>query len=242
MGLNHSPRINTDGLILYLDPANTRCFIPGETTCTNLITGGLVTGANGTPNAGTHIPNPNYFPVHSPNYSGVFDFTGGKGMNCEEDLGAHTELSLVLWFYKNSSAAQYFTDARNNGGQWFLSNYSNVNINYAETLRYNFDASYNSSSTNFLNQWHHMVAVSDSIRSYLYLDGYEISSHPTYRTSYVSTTSINENLGKNFRIGTRYSTIASWTGLMGPILAYNRVLNSAEVKQSFDAIRSRFGI
>ena len=242
VGVFAGPEIVEDGLVLALDAGNSRCFNDGETSCKNLITGGLVTGASGTPGSGTHTPNTANFPAYSSNNGGIFDFTGGKGMNCEENLGSHTELSLSMWFYKTSSATEYFTDARNDGGQWFLSNYTSVNINYTDALRYNFDATYNASNADFLNNWHHMVVTSDASRSYLYLDGYEISVHPKYRTSYVSTTSIDEDLGKNFRIGTRYTTSAPWTGYMGPILIYNKALTASEIRQNFNANRSRFGI
>ena len=240
MATNYNPRVVTDGLVLCLDAGNTKCFNSGDTACKNLVTGGLVTGASGSPGSGTHTPNSANFPSYSSINGGVFNFSGGKGMNCEEDLGSHTELSLSMWFYKSSSAVEYFTDARNDGGQWFLSNYSGENINYTDALRYNFDAAYNASNSDFIGQWHHMVVTSNSTRSYLYLDGYEISVHPKYRTSYVSTTSINENLGKNFRIGTRYTTSAQWTGYMGQILIYNRALTAQEIQQNYNATKSRF--
>ena len=242
MALAHSPRIVTDGIIFHIDAGNPKCFQSGSTTCTNLITGGLVTGASGGPGTGVHTPNPANFPLYSSNNGGIFNFSGGKGMNCEEDLGFHTQLSLSIWFYKTSAGTEYFTDGRNNGGQWFLSNYLSRNINYTSAMQYNFDEVYNASNTDFMNNWHHMVVTSDVSRSYLYLDGYEVSVHPTYRTSYVSTTSIDEDLGKNFRIGTRYTTSGQWTGYMGPITIYNRVLTAEEIQQNFNALKGRYGI
>jgi hypothetical protein len=241
---NYSPKISTDGLALCLDPANPKCFTPGETTCRNLVTEGVVTGASGTPGSGSHSPNSSNFPSFSSQNVGVFDFAGGKGMNCEEDLGGSTgELTLILCFYRsNSSGTDYFTDARNDGGQWFLSNYSGENINYTNDLRYNFDASYNPASSDFINHWFHMAVTSDGNGSLLYLNGYEISSHPKYRNSYVSTTSLDEALGRNFRIGTRYTTSGQWVGLMGPIYAYKRKMSAEEIYQNFSGLRNRYGI
>jgi len=232
----------TFGLVLHLDPADPQCFQGGQTTCRNLVTNGLVTGASGTPGSGGHTPNPSNFPAYSSNNGGIFDFTGGKGMNCEEDLGSHTEFSLSMWFYKTSAGIEYFTDARNNGGEWFLSNYTGKNINYTEQMSYNFDSTYNASNTDFLNNWHYMVVTSDNSRSYLYLDGHEISVHPKYRRSYVTNASVDEDLGKNFRIGTRFTTSNPWTGYMGQIAIYNRVLTAAEITQNFGAFRLRYGI
>jgi len=236
------PNIVEENLILVVDAGNPKCFTPGNTSGANIITGGALTGANGQPNAGTHTPNTANFPAYNSTNGGVFDFAGGRGINCDEDLGAHTIVTLSMWFYKNSSSSQYFTDARNDGGQWFLSNYSGENINYTDALRYNFDATYNGSNSDFLNNWIHMTVVSNSGGSLLYLNGYEISVHPTFRTSYVSTSSLDEDLGRNFRIGTRYTTSTQWTGLFGPIHIYERALSAEEIYQNFNATRERFGV
>jgi len=222
------------GLILHLDPGNPNCFSSGDTTCKNLVTGGLVTGANGTPGRGTHSPNSSNFPSYSSNFGGVFNFSGGKGMNCEENLGFRSEMSLCMWFYKTDGGGDYFTDARNNNGQWFLSNYTSDNINYTERLTYNFGGSYNSTNTNFLNNWQFMCVTSTPDGSKLYLNGNLISGG--------SRNSVNSNFGVNFRIGTRYTTSSQWTGFMGPIYAYDRQLSADEVQQNFNITRSRFNV
>ena len=233
MGFSRGPKIPTNGLILALDAGNPKCFTSGDTTCNNIITGGLLTGASGTPSSGTHTPDTSNFPTYNSTNGGVFDFAGGRGMNFEEDLGFTTTRTLIMWFYKNSSNTQYFSDARNNGGQWFLSNYSGENINYTDALRYNFGGSYNASHPDFINKWHCMTVTSDNTESRLYLSGEEVDS-------YVSQNSIDEDFGKNFRIGTRYTTSTEWTGYFGPILAYDRVLSDSEILNYYNATKSRF--
>ena len=79
-----------------------------------------------------------------------------------------------------------------------------------------------------------MVVTSNSGGSQIFIDG-------TKRTADDSD-SVDEDLGVNFRIGTRYTTTASWTGYMGPIHIYNRVITDEEVIQNFNAFRGRFGI
>lgn len=232
MSSTGGPNISSQDLILYLDAANPKCFQSGWTTCNNLITNGLVTGANGSPGAGTHTPNPSNFPTYNSANGGVFDFAGGKGMNCEENLGFRTETTLIMWFYKNSGNTQYFSDARNNGGQWFLSNYTSDNINYTEQMTYNYDGVYNASNSNFLNKWTHMVVTSTGSGSKLYLNGELISTG--------IRNSIDEDFGVNFRIGTRYTTSAPWTGYMGPILAYGREISQDEVLEHYNGTKYRF--
>ena len=237
MAIYAGPEIVNDGLILHLDPANQRCFNPGDSFCRNLVTGGLVNGASGTPLASTHVPNDLNFPAHSSLHGGIFDFSGsgGRGMNCEENLGFRTTTSLCIWFYKTSSAGEYISDARNNGGQWFLTNYINYNITYQGSLGYNYDDVYTTNSPNFLNNWQHMVVTSEDTGSKLYLNGQEV-------LNYGRQDSIDEDFGVNFRIGTRYTTSGQWTGYMGLISAYDRVLAAAEIQQNFEATRSRYGV
>ena len=234
MATKGGPSLTTNGLILALDAGDPNCFISGNTTCRNLITGGNISGANGNPSSGTHTPNPSNFPAYNATNGGVFDFAGGRGMNCDENLGAQTTSSICMWFYKNSSGTQYFADGRNNGGDWFLSNYSSNNITWENKLRYNYNPTYNSSPSDFLNQWIFMVVTSNSSGSKLYLNGSEVST--------TSSTSADEDFGINYRIGTRYTTSAQWTGYMGPIYFYNTVLTAKEVLQNFNSQKSRFGL
>lgn len=79
-----------------------------------------------------------------------------------------------------------------------------------------------------------MIFTSDGTGSKLYIDG-------TERTLVLSG-SVTENLGVNYRIGTRYTTSSEWTGYMGPIKIYNRVITAAEAWTNFLAIRERYGI
>jgi len=228
------PNIIKNGLIFALDAGSTRCFSNGDTTATDLVQEFNCSGANGTPGSGTHSPSTGNFPAYNSVNGGVFDFAGGKGINIDGDLGTTTESSICLWFYKNSSNVQYFFDGRNDGGRWFLSNYNNSNINWDNNLRYNYESSYNTSASDFLNKWIFMVATSDSSGSKLYLNGSEVLTS--------TSTSVDEDFGKNFRIGTRYTTSASsqWTGYMGPIYFYNKVLTSSEVNQNYQVHKNRF--
>jgi hypothetical protein len=221
-----------------LDPANTCCVKLGETTAINLVTEGLITGANGAPGSGTHTPLPANFPKIS-FVSGiegaVFNFAGGKGMNCDEDLGTRTTTTISMWLYKNSSETQYISDARNGGGQWFISNYLSYNLNYTEQMRYNFDVSYNASSPSFLNQWVHMTVTSNATESKIYINGVEETA--------TTSNSIDEDLGPNFRIGCPLSGIsATWTGYMGPIHIYDTVLSDTEILQNFNSHKTRYGL
>jgi len=204
-----------------------------------MVTGGQLTGASGSPGSGAHTAATSNFPAYNSLYGGIFDFAGGRGMNCDENLGTTTTSTICMWLWRNTTDnTQYFADGRNGGGDWFLSNYGSQNINWENRLQYKFNgAAATYDQTAFpTNQWLHMVAVSGPGGSALYLDG------ETPPEALVASTSADEDFGTNYRIGTRYTTSSEWTGYMGPIFFYNRELSADEAKQNFKAHRSRFGV
>lgn len=249
MSVNYRPHVPQGDLVFAIDAENPKCqFVAGSTSCRNIITSGLVTGASGNPGSGTHSPAGANFPAYNASYTGaktaVFDFSGGRGMNIEEDLGSSNGgLTISMWLYKNSTNTQYFTDGRNNGGQWFLSNYLDENINFTNRLGYNFDATYTNNPPEMVNRWIHMCITSGTTGHFVYLNGYEITVNPySYRNVYAYQNSIDLDLGRNYRIGTRYTTSSEWTGAMGPIHIWKRQLDAAEVLQTFNAHKNRFDL
>ena len=100
-------------------------------------------------------------------------------------------------------------------------------------VSYDFSGTYDASDSAFLNQWIHMVATSNSSESKLYLNGQLVTGG--------NRASTDEDFGKNFRIGTRYTTSAEWTGYMGPIYLYDRALSAQEALEVFNAHKIRFG-
>ena len=232
MGAYGGPDIVTDGLIFGIDAGSTRCFTSGDTTATDLVQGFNCSGASGNPGSGTHTPDTANFPVYNSTKSGVFDFAGGKGINVDGDLGNLTTSSMSMWLYRAPGATQYVSDGRNNGGQWFLSNYTNFNLNWHNSLKYNFEDPYNVSAPEFINKWVHMTVTSDSTGSKIYINGvYAVAT---------TTLSADEDFGINFRIGTRYTTDAEWNGKMGSIYFYDKALTAAEVLQNYNAQKNRF--
>ena len=227
------PDIVDDGLIFGLDAGSTRCFTSGNTTATDLVQGFNCSGANGHPGAGTHTPNTANFPVYNSTKGGVFDFAGGKGINVDGNLGSTSASSICSWiYYPSGTSVRYLTDGRNNGGQWFLMNYTNYNLNWHNTLQYNFEDPYNASAPEFINKWVHMTVTSNSSGSKIYINGVEKTA--------TGTASADEDFGINFRIGTRYTTSSEWTGKMGSIYLYDKALSASEALQNFNAQKSRF--
>ena len=237
MATRYSPKVTTRGLIFLIDPVNPRCVGAGDTHCLDLVGGKRCSGASGHPGTGTHTENTSNFPAieketSTNNSSHVFYFTGSRGINIDEDLGSHTACTAGMWLYKTSTGGTYMFDFRNNGGNWWLNNYSSYNYNIHNTMRYIFGGGSYSASDYPINVWIHLMITSDSSGSKIYLNGRE-------RTAAYST-SVNESFGINGRIGTRYTTSGGHVGVMGPIYLYNKVLSAAEVKQNFLAHVGRY--
>ena len=232
MGAYGGPDIVTDGLIFGIDAGSTRCFTSGDTTATDLVQGFNCSGASGNPGSGTHTPDTANFPVYNSTKGGVFDFAGGKGINVDGDLGNHSTSSMSMWLYKGSTSTQYVTDARNDSGSWFLSNYTSYNLNWHNTLQYNFETPYNSNTTDFIITWVHMTVTSDSTGSKIYINGVYAAA--------TGEASADEDFGINFRIGTRYTTDTEWTGKMGSIYLYDKALSASEALQNYNAQKNRF--
>jgi len=226
------PDIVTYGLIFALDAGSSRCFTSGDTTATDLVQGFNCSGANGNPMTGTHTPNTANFPVYNSVNGGVFDFAGGKGINVDGDLGSTSSSSISMWLYRSLNSTQYITDGRNDGGEWFLSNYVSFNLTWHQTLKYNFEDPYNASAPEFINKWVHMTVTSDSTGSKIYING--------VYTAATSESSADEDFGINYRIGTRYTTSSQWAGKMGSIYFYDKALSATEALQNYNAQKTRF--
>jgi hypothetical protein len=232
MSTSYSPKIVTDSLIFLLDASNPKCFQSGWTQATDLIGGKPCYGASGTPGGTAQVPVIANMPTFSSYNKGVFYFNNTTGINVGESLGSHSALSYSVWFYKTSTGGDYFFDARNNGGVWFLSNYDSYNINWNSNMRYNFQAPYSSNPTGYLNNWYHMLATSDSSGTKLFLNGVEMSL--------TTSNSTTETLGINLRIGTRYTFSSHWVGYMGPIAIYNKKMTAENALLIYNQHKSRF--
>ena len=94
MGYNFSPKIVTDGLVLYLDAANPKSYVSGSTTWRDLSRG----GNNG------NLINGSF----SNNNNGVIDFNGvNTTVNLQvnpQQLGMISgSYSIICWFYPDTS-------------------------------------------------------------------------------------------------------------------------------------------
>ena len=233
MGLAHSPRIVTDGIVLALDAANTKSYGGSGTTWIDI--SGKGNNATLTSMNGANFDSAN---------GGSFTFDGTS------DYVAETaSLSDTFWqgnwtasFWVNFDTLNTTTGGASDkilihhgssitrGGLHLVQRNSRIRFGlYADDLE--------STSTVSTGTWYNLVFALNNI-SYakaIYINGTLDSSH-TGGGAYTGSGTNTKIGGKNLSFGTLFD------GFMSFCSFYNRVLTAAEVKQNYNALRGRYGI
>jgi uncharacterized repeat protein (TIGR02543 family) len=230
-------RVNEDlissGLILNLDAGNPGSY-PETGTFWYDISGNGYNAYGATSNTSTNTPA--NFPTWEGNNGGRFYFDGSKGLNIAQNMGSYSLGTHEICLYRadTGSSSRYIADARNSGGNWWLTNYVSYNINIHSALQVNNPSTYQHDS-NLWNRWICIVITSNSSGSKFYVNGEEITDSRIIKSS-----PLNMNLGSNFRIATRYTFSGGWLGYIANYRIYNRVLSDSEILQNYNVFKNRF--
>ena len=228
MAFRYSPKIVTDGLVLYLDSINTKSYVSGSTSWVDI---------SKTLKTGTLVNNPSF----SNNYITFSSSTSQYGT--VPSLG-----DLPLWTVE---VFVKFNSSYNNkvsmvvGGQYNLSNKLNFSIgtnnspsNYNISVGFYDGSWHNTTGINYsTNTWFHIVGTYDGATIKQYTNGNQVDS-----LNYVGTPSS----GGEIRINRRWDDVVLSSNLfdtsIGLIRIYNRSLNSSEIIQNYNATKSRYGL
>ena len=228
MGLAHSPRIVTDGLVLALDAANTKSYGGSGTTWTDL----SGEGNNGTISGATYSSSDN----------GYFDFDGtNDDVNIGNVLNQYP-ITISAWAKTSSTAAganivnKYTAGSANGyrlsfssegiGGYYFRDMNNRTN---------NYDTEYGTVS---LNTWYHAVMTVDSSGIKFYLNASLVGSNGWTGTAQAPTTTTPLRIGfYPYNSGGFY-----YDGQISQVSIYNKALTASEVQQNFNALKGRYGI
>jgi hypothetical protein len=228
MGFNYSPKIVTDGLVLYLDAANSKSY-PGSGNAWNDISRG---GNNGTL-------------INSPTFSAA---NGGSlifnGTNQYASVLNTTGINFTLACWISTTATSLTgTDAwQGNGIIWsdvagiasdFVLAILNNQISW---FTGNPDSSLNGSTILNTGAWFYITAVKNGSGSskQVYVNG--VSQGSTGAASGALTANSNIAIGGN-TLDSRY-----FNGKIANTQIYNRALTATEVQQNYNATKSRFGL
>jgi hypothetical protein len=243
MGLNHSPRIVTDGLVLCLDAANRRSYPGSGNTWIDLSGNGYhLTLTNG--------------PTYSSNNSGGIVFDGINDYALGTDTirvgGKNKTLTTeIAFFLPTSGIGMILTNQRQGGdnGQG-LYTCSNTTLQFEQHSRtappylYYLTASAQGFSNLRIDGWNIVswgltIGTSNISCNYM-INGYtETISNTIVWDGVESLTDDNLEIGrwKNHTYGDFYGKQT-----VGSLKVYNRVLSVSEQLRNFNALRGRYGI
>ena len=252
MGLTHSPRIVTDGLILCLDAANTKSYI-GSGTAWNDISGkqnnGTIDGATfGTSNQGA-------FDFDGTNDNIKIPNTAAGTLIGKDFFDGSNNLSLEVWFNADDLPA--------NGGSNYL--YSqvlfgggdrNIFIVFGDDMddkevgiRVKIGSTWSSpvgSGVDSIanNTWYNLIITYNASSGFvLYLNGVQKSTSSTTGTFADSNIGdVNNRLLGCLRDDASDNTTKNrfFDGEISLCRIYNRDLTASEAKQNYDAYKGRY--
>lgn len=234
MAVNYNAKVATDGLILYLDAANTKSYSGSGTVWTDL---------SGSGNTGTLANGPTY----SSSNSGYITFDGADDFVYTNNfIAGPTALTICVWFSTTTTNGKKLIGFENNQLGTGSSAYDRMLYMGADGKIYFgiYDVTFNiTASTSALNDgnWHYAVGTygGEGTTMRLYIDGFSNSTT-------TSNTPVNYN--GYFRIGSY--ALDGWTGSstgyfngkISQVSVYNRGLTASEVQQNFNALRGRYNI
>lgn len=224
--LFHSPRIVTDGLVLYLDAANGRSYPGTGATCTDLssdrMSGELVNSPT------FNSSNLGYFQFVTDDYIRIPNNTSLDTQTPSVEVWIKTNALYQngFWFEKGTVNTQYSLFQEGTNIQW------RQNIGGIKTQ--------STSTATFLNttSWYQIVGTftSGDRRTY-------INTLLTKSDTQSGTININ-NGGMSIGVYGGYSGSRSYyyNGNLAICRVYNKVLTPEEIKQNYNATRGRFGL
>jgi len=229
MGLAHSPRIVTDGLVLALDAGNTKSYPGSGTAWTDL---------SGNNHNATLTNGPTYNSDNGGSivFDGTNDYVSETSALSDSFLQGNWTISFWVNF-DTISTGNYTTD------KTLLHHGSNSNSNGLHLSQRNssfhiglygndLDGTANTVSTDI---WYNVTfTLNNTTRlKQIYINGSLDNSH-TGSSAYVGS-------GSNTRIGGVVLNFGNTLdGKMSNIVAYSRVLTAAEVKQNYNALKGRY--
>ena len=229
MAFNYSPKIVTDGLVLYLDAGNSLSYPGSGTTWTDLsrsmLSGSLVNGPTySSANLGSIVfdGNNDYIDLGNPN---LYKFTTNFSISAWA-LYSQIKINWPAIIAKGDYA--YRISANVDGTKFHFG------INNSPTTSIFFD-----STINFeLNKWYYITLTFTNIKLTGYVNGIESGN-----ASFASPTSCYNN-PYNVRLGSNEQGAGgrNWPGRISGVQFYNRVLSAEEILQNYNATKTRFGL
>lgn len=238
-----TPPIVTNGLVLYLDAANSKSYVSGSTTWRD------VSGNN---RSGSLVGGTGYSSTNGGSI--VFDGVNDYSIIDNFDLSSTNSITVSFWLRFTSTAVGLILEHsvnQNNNNAWAVSLNEFATGSIAFTSHFppgNTGARYNLSrtSTKAYNDgnWHYIVGILDrstttlANRISIYVDGIRDTLLDGTYTNTETTNYTNHALYTNSRAGS--SLFVGCNLAINQI--YNRALSAQEILQNYNATKTRFNL
>jgi len=223
-----APNIVTDGLVLYLDAANTKSYVSGSTTWNDM---------SGFSNNGTLVNGPTFNSANGGSivFDGVNDW-----VNCGNILNYTSQpFSFGYWINFNSFTTNasgqgpivFYKGAFNNRGYYVQHGSSGFTFTTNQSGSAQFTSG---TGVNTVGVWYYVVITRNGASVRTYVNGVDTTSSAGSHVDPVSSS-------ENFRLAV-YSNSIWMNGKMSNFTNYNRTLTPTEVLQNYNATKTRFGL
>jgi hypothetical protein len=240
MGLLHSPLAPTDGLVLCLDSANRRSY-PGSGNTWFDLSGN---GNHAILNNGPAYNNSNGGSI-------VFDGFDDYGIvSCSQFQSGNNPFSVECWFRWSGNGTNVNNVIFGYGLDTTVNQCPVIGIASSKfQLQLGSNSGAVDSSTSIqINTWYHGVALYDKTTTKVYLNG-RLENSTNYSSANIILSGSN---GTNAGIGCLFSSYGNlvsspqrygtFNGNISTIKYYNRALTISEIRQSYNAVRRRYGL
>jgi hypothetical protein len=228
MAFRYSPKIVTDGLVLYLDAANIKSYVSGSTLWNDL----TINSNNGVLTNG---------PTFSSSNAGYLIFDGTNDyVDTNINMSGYTDFTLSMYAKTLDtwpiSGTTFRALCGNTGGGSYVRmniNPTSVNVLFFANGPGTFMQTEVFNTSNNINDWYHYTFTRSTTFQRIYLNGV-LKSEVTF-SNVTSLTNYYRAVGT-------YATSYLWNGYISDYRIYNRALSSTEVLQNYNALKARFGL
>jgi hypothetical protein len=223
MAIASGPSTITNGLILELDPANSKSYSGSGNTIYNLAT----TSNNGLVENGA---------VYTSQLSGYFNFDGTNdriSVAHDSSINFTDNFTVSFWGRMKTNALQVPLSKYNGGVRGWVFAFSN-NVMAFDGRNQTADGykSAGSAVTTYLGDWNHYTGVKSGVNMYIYQNGASTGS-TVWSSAGDMTSTVDLTVASN---NSAYYSPCD----IGQVLLYNRALTDSEIKQNFDASKNKY--
>lgn len=229
MGTEYNPTITKNGLVLYLDAANTRSYVGSGNTVCNLA---LTSSIGATLSAGiTFSTNPSTFVATASNLL-LSDYT----------LASGTSFTVCMWFKRVGSS---FWSALFGCEVWSSNLGYVARLESSTSIRFSrggdgIGIAYTNAALVSANFNHYaFVKNASGTDSYIYINGIQRANGSINNVSITKPFVFN---GRWLNDGTNVSTGDAQASQFSNISVYDRALSAQEVLQNYNSTKKRYGL